>query len=86
MLDKDIIRAYRAYKGDTDAWSRNARGGAVTDTHWHLIASLIQDITITDAGGASVEFEAALQEKIKDLCKDEETQRLLWATARALRM
>ena len=83
MITKKLLKHYKRYKGDIDAWSRSN----VTKEHyqdWYLIGSLIQDLKMIDKLLASQEYIISIEGKMLANCENDEAIQELYALEKSL--
>ncbi|TGM12543.1 hypothetical protein EHQ81_01295 [Leptospira selangorensis] len=84
MITSEKLKIYIHYNGDIDLWTRIAKSkeDKIESTDWHLIDSLIQDITLVKNGLASEQFISNLKEHLLKSCDNEKTVKLLKSLSR----
>lgn len=76
MITKDKSKIFDRYDGDIDSWARSESKKDklnMTDSDWHIIDSLIQDLCLVRQKLSSPGFNNALDNKLKESCEDEPT-------------
>jgi hypothetical protein len=80
MLTKAKIEIYKHYNGDDDMFARSARKrekAAISDGDWGMIASFVQDIKLVKANLAAASYQAAVEQKLRECCDQEQTFQLI---------
>ena len=80
MITKEKIKIFKRYEGDISGWVRSSSKNEkiiMTDNDWYLIDSLLQDLSIVKKGLTSLEFSKSLDDKLRNLCDNEETITLI---------
>jgi hypothetical protein len=82
LITKEKINIYERYKGDPDAWARNANSREISlmaDEEWALISGLLQDIKLASKGLVSIDFKNQINRKLEECCDNKNTIELLKA-------
>lgn len=81
MITKSLLKQYRKYAGDLDAWSSVNRNKAELYNDWQLIESLIQNIRIIKRSLASEDFIAETNKSLERNCESKEVRDELYQMA-----
>jgi len=82
MITINKLKIYVGYSGDLDMWTRmskSAQAEIISTKDWYQIDDLLQDIKIVKNGQSSPQFANRLNEKLLELCENEEAIRFLKA-------
>jgi hypothetical protein len=75
MISIDKIKIFCKYQGDIDFWARSGSKKEkliIDDNDWYIIDTLIQDMLLVRKGLSTKEFKENLDNKLKELCSDQE--------------
>lgn len=74
----DMLRIYRRFDGDVDAWVRlgtTAEQSIMTDVDFHTIGSFIQRCAVVKGGLAAQEFPQQVSHELNQATSDEAVAR-----------
>jgi hypothetical protein len=81
MITADKLRIYEKFGGDIDGFVRASvisERESITDKDWHLIAEILQSLSIVRTGLASADFEAQVQQRTINVAPDEQVRTRLF--------
>lgn len=75
MITKEKIEIFNLYNGDVDAFGHGKKQHrkVMTDEEFYLIGGLVQDVSLVKKNLVFIEYEAALNKRLRDNCENEET-------------
>ncbi len=80
MITIEKLKIYRRFNGDIHEWGQfgsESDRAAMDDDDWMIIDELVQDICLINTSLAADEFVKSVDEKLRNLCDDENTIALL---------
>ncbi|MFL5741036.1 MAG: hypothetical protein ACJ75B_12515 [Flavisolibacter sp.] len=86
MITIEKLKIFEKYRRQVDEFARFGKSkekSLMTDQDWDEIESLIQDVYLVKKGMAALEFENKLNQRLADICENQETIKRIHKIAEA---